>query len=74
MIYTTFVVRHGNLYCRFGSYGTVELVQSPLKATLYSRLKDACKRADQEHYGKYSNDKYTSADFRVEEISMTLVQ
>lgn len=40
------------LYCRFHSYRYVSFTPDPLKATHYSRIEDARKRADDIHYPK----------------------
>lgn len=45
-----FAVKHGEAFCRFGSYREFVEVQSPLKATLYVRRIDADARLREDHW------------------------
>lgn len=44
MTFDAYVVVFEGKYLRFGSYSKATTVDNPLKATLYSRLKDAKRR------------------------------
>ena len=46
------------LYCRFHSYRYVSFTPDPLKATHYSRIEDARKRADEIHYPKNRSERH----------------
>jgi hypothetical protein len=61
------------LYCRFHSYRYVSFTPDPLKATHYSNMVQARKRADEIHYPKNENTFGHGGPIGAGEFSIVLI-
>jgi len=69
--YKAYVVMYDTKYVRFESYSAARTVDSPLKANLYTRKRDADKRLEDHTY--LDGEKLPGTKFRVQEITMKLL-
>lgn len=74
MNHSAFAVKHGGDYLRFGSYRQADVVDSPLKATLYTRLSDAQRRIEKGAWiGPPSNPSEIGSDYlRVVRVTVSV--
>lgn len=71
---TRYVVKRGNMYCRFGSYSTCELTPSFAKATSYAREADARKRLSEPSVHWSKQTKILSSELTLHKIRVALVE
>lgn len=71
---SAYVVKYASLYCRFGSYSSCAVVFSPIRASLYSRERDAQKRVGTDEHCWIDGVRVTGDKLSVVKVTFDMVE